>query len=133
MGDYTHFVEKVLVAYRQMVPIKVLLESCKGWQEETGGAWTCLECQEQIFHKVIEDAHCQKYPPLRSYTTRFLRHYIDEIELVNEEVLEDILEKYVSLIHVQEEGPNSCYKSYTLPNSKIVSIQVSTKYNEGAA
>jgi hypothetical protein len=50
--EQDEFVAKLQSAYRQMVPLKVLLASCKQWQSELSSPWTCLECQEKIFYAV---------------------------------------------------------------------------------
>lgn len=92
----TDLIEKILREYRQMVPVKTLFTNPKTLQD--GTPWTCLDCQEQIFKKVnndissilieclqiVEDPHCNSFPPLKTYTTRFLRSYIDEVELAGE-------------------------------------------------
>lgn len=70
----------------------------------------CIDIlQESLDEFVLNDHFLVKFPPNRSYRSKFLKNIIILFETHNWEIKESILERYISLINENQENGNKTH------------------------
>lgn len=130
--------QQVLEAYRAMEPVKDAIHMIKT-QFATDQHWASLEFQAQVLQVVVKDPVCDDFAPLRRYTYRFLKSFVDEIEAVYAGVDDGLVEALMEFVlnaKLADDALNSeamHHVSYTVPtadSSVVVTCRVASVFNE---
>ncbi|KAG3010458.1 hypothetical protein JG687_00007771 [Phytophthora cactorum] len=130
--------QRVLEAYRAMEPVKDVIHMIKT-QFAADRRWTSLEFQTQVLQVVVNDPVCDDFAPLRKYTYRFLKSFVNEIEVVHADVDDGLVEALMEFVlnsKLVDDALNSeamHHVSYTVPtadSSVVVTCRVASVFNE---
>ncbi|KAG7387590.1 hypothetical protein PHYPSEUDO_013984 [Phytophthora pseudosyringae] len=130
--------QRVLEAYRAMAPVRDVIGMIKTQFAEQQ-RWAAPEFQAQVLQTVVNDPVCDDFAPLRTYTFRFLKSYVDEIEMVRASVDDGLVEALMEFVlntKLADDALNAeamHHVSYTVPTadaSVVVTCRVASVFNE---
>ncbi|KAL3876353.1 hypothetical protein ACJMK2_034211 [Sinanodonta woodiana] len=114
--------KSISAQFLQMVPIRRIK-----WQTHSiEGSQLCPDVQRKVMEATVLSPICQRYPPALSYRRAFMKKFIHILEEFDIEIHDDVYEAYTDLLQQEEEEDDTlCYKTYTLPCGKTISLQES--------
>ncbi|CAI5734959.1 unnamed protein product [Hyaloperonospora brassicae] len=131
--------QRVLEAYRAMEPVRSLMQTIKT-QFAHEQQWASLAFQAQLVQFVVDDPICHDFPPQRTYTYRFLKAFVSEIEALHVDIDDRVVEALMEFVLNKKLRDDSLYAeamhyvSYTVPTaattSKVVTCRVASLLNE---
>lgn len=82
IGNFVFFFQLIFEGFREMKPMKLLLESLTKSVDEKGQLfWLSLSFQELIVSKILNDPISRKYPPSTSFKRAFVNNYLQQLEI----------------------------------------------------
>ncbi|CAE1280601.1 EEF2KMT [Acanthosepion pharaonis] len=114
--------EETATQFFEMVPIRRM----KWGNYQFEGSEVGPDTQRKVLTATVTSPLCEKYPPSLSYQRSFMKHFVHKLETCDAEICDEVYEAYTDILSQKEEEDDTlCYKTYSLPYSKTVSLQES--------
>eukprot|EP00002_Diphylleia_rotans_P020252 TRINITY_DN3932_c0_g1_i3.p1 TRINITY_DN3932_c0_g1~~TRINITY_DN3932_c0_g1_i3.p1 ORF type:complete len:152 (+),score=29.36 TRINITY_DN3932_c0_g1_i3:89-544(+) len=138
MVDY---IEIVAIGYQSMRLSREIFADLKKIPGLQASDWCQYDSQIRVLSEVIRHPRVLEYPPSAHYTMRFLKAYMEEIEDHNEELSEELMEQYFSVMTNAPKKPEEggallppCYRTFRYMDQeqqlKLVTVKVQQQFNE---
>jgi predicted nicotinamide N-methyase len=119
MEQYSQLIRDLLIDYREMRPLPALLPKYKSYKNVNTDPidWTDVDVQERVYNEVISHPLCKDFPPSRSYTAKFIKMYLDQVDAQRKELYEDLFSLYMELTKEPEAPNQACHRAYYVNNT----------------
>eukprot|EP00794_Sanderia_malayensis_P009070 gene9070-10038_t len=117
--------DKVFMSYASMTQLSKI--NVEDWRRY----FTQTDTQQELINKVLKCKHAENFPVSTKYKLRFMKVLIDQLESCGIEVIEEIYNEYLILLH-KDIAEDYCFKTYFFQDGKkIISREATSMLSSG--